>query len=625
MNTLIQTSAEQPRRDLLAKATRPSIFALIFIALTFACFALSPTADAANDSNTKLGKEALKENTTGTNDTALGYQVLKNNATGGANTATGSQALFSNIAGDANTAEGALALYWNTGSGNIALGASAGINLTTGDNNIDIGNDGVAGESGAIRIGDPDFHESIFLAGINPMTLQAPIEVVLVDPGTGQLGSADINSLPPGPQGSPGPQGPQGSPGPQGPQGQQGPQGPQGALGPQGSPGPQGPQGTQGNPGPAGSPGPQGPAGPQGPTGAGVVMTNPENTAVGDQTLAHNTAQGNTATGFKALNSNTTGDRNTANGDVALYENISGFYNTAIGAGALFSNITADSNTAVGYSALSLNQASSNTAIGSTALRQNTTGYGNTATGSAALSRSTGDRNTATGLVAMYNNSTGSDNTAIGFQTLNNNLTGSSNVAVGESAGYNQSTGSGNIYIGAGMRGLAGENNTCYIGSIWNQTSSGGTAVFINNAGKLGTTTSSRRFKEDIKPMNDASEALFALKPVTFRYKKAIDPEGVPQFGLIAEEVAQVNPQLVVRDKEGKVNTVRYEQINAMLLNEFLKEHKRVEAQEVTISDLKKDLGIVTAQLKEQAAEIQKVRGQLQVRQPRMSLARINP
>jgi hypothetical protein len=110
---------------------------------------------------------------------------------------------------------------------------------------------------------------------------------------------------------------------------------------------------------------------------------------------------------------------------------------------------------------------------------------------------------------------------------------------------------------------LAGENNTCYIGSIWNQTSSGGTAVFINNRGQLGTTTSSRRFKQDIKPMNDASEALFALKPVTFRYKKEIDRQGIPQFGLIAEEVEKVNPDLIVRYKEGKANTVRYEQINA--------------------------------------------------------------
>ena len=177
-------------------------------------------------------------------------------------------------------------------------------------------------------------------------------------------------------------------------------------------------------------------------------------------------------------------------------------------------------------------------------------------------------------------------------------------------------TGTGNIYIGAGMAGVAGENDTCYIRSIWGQTSSGGAPVFINSAGKLGTTTSSRRFKDDIKPMSDASEVLFALKPVTFRYKKEIDPQGIPQFGLIAEDVAEVNPQLVVRDKEGKVNTVRYEQINAMLLNEFLKEHEKVEIQQATIAELKKGMAVLTAQLKEQGAQIQKVSAQMEMSRP---------
>ena len=182
-----------------------------------------------------------------------------------------------------------------------------------------------------------------------------------------------------------------------------------------------------------------------------------------------------------------------------------------------------------------------------------------------------------------------------------------------------------NIYIGSGMGGVAGESGTCYIDSIFGQTSSGGTPVYINSAGKLGTTTSSRRFKEDIKPMDNASETLFALKPVTFRYKKEIDSQGIPQFGLIAEDVAEVNPQLVVRDEEGKVNTVRYEQINAMLLNEFLKEHKKVEEQDVTISDFRKDLGVLTARLKEQTAEIQKVSAQLEMRRPLTRVARSYP
>ena len=217
----------------------------------------------------------------------------------------------------------------------------------------------------------------------------------------------------------------------------------------------------------------------------------------------------------------------------------------------------------------------------------------------------------------------------MGYRALTYNTTGSNNVALGEvPAPIN--TGEHNIYIGAGDGGSAGESNSCYIGSIWGQTSSGGAAVFINSAGKLGTTTSSRRFKDDIKPMNDASEALFALKPVTFHYKKEIDPQGISQFGLIAEEVAEVNPQLVVRDKEGKVNTVRYEQINAMLLNEFLKEHKKVEAQQATIRQLKsnaekqeatisqitKEIGILTAQFKEQSAQLQKVSAQVGTSRP---------
>jgi hypothetical protein len=158
---------------------------------------------------------------------------------------------------------------------------------------------------------------------------------------------------------------------------------------------------------------------------------------------------------------------------------------------------------------------------------------------------------------------------------------------LGNQAGSNATTGSGNVYIGAGMAGVAGESNACYIKSIFGQTSAGGTAVFINSNGQLGTMTSSRRFKQKIRPMEGASEALFTLQPVTFSYKKGIDPAGTPQFGLVAEEVERVNPDLVVRNKEGKPYSLRYDQVNAMLLNEFLKEHKKVEEQEATITKLK--------------------------------------
>ena len=257
------------------------------------------------------------------------------------------------------------------------------------------------------------------------------------------------------------------------------------------------------------------------------------------------------------------------------------------------------------------------------ALNINTTGLSNTAHGWHALSANTaGGENTANGFKTLFNNTTGSYNTADGVQALEYNTTGSGNIALGFTAGSGVTRANNVISIG-----IAGQDvsDSCYIGRIFGATSSGGTAVFVNADGRLGTATSSKRFKEDIKPMNDASEALFAFKPVTFRYKKEIDRNAFPQFGLIAEDVADVNPQLVVRDKEGKVNTVRYEQINAMLLNEFLKEHKKVEEQQVTISDLKKDLGVLTAQLKEQATEIQKVSAQVEMRRPLTRVARSYP
>ena len=195
-------------------------------------------------------------------------------------------------------------------------------------------------------------------------------------------------------------------------------------------------------------------------------------------------------------------------------------------------------------------------------------------------------------------------------------LLGSGNTALGQGAGSKQTTGSGNVYIGVGVPGVAGESNSCYIASIFNQTSASGIPVLINSDNKLGTTTSSKRFKEDIKPMDNASEALLSLKPVTFRYKQEIDPERRGQFGLVAEEVDKVNPDLVVRDKEGKPYSVRYDAVNAMLLNEFLKEHRKNEERQATIAQLKSGMEALTATVKEQAAQIQKVSAQLQASKP---------
>jgi hypothetical protein len=336
----------------------------------------------------------------------------------------------------------------------------------------------------------------------------------------------------------------------------------------------------------------------------------------------------NTAEGQKALFSLTTGAANTAVGWFSLQSLTTGSFNTATGAGALLLN-TADNNTAFGAAALLSNTMGlNNTATGVSALANNTIGTSNTATGFNALfTNAIGNANTAFGDRALVQNTTGTNNTANGQGALGFNTTGTANTALGAQAGSNVTTANAVIAIG-----IAGENvsNSCYIGQIFGVTSSGGTAVFINSAGKLGTATSSRRFKEEIKPMDKASEALLALKPVTFHYKKDIDPQGIAQFGLVAEDVEAVNPDLVVRDNEGKVNSVRYDAVNAMLLNEFLKEHRKVQEQDrelheqaATIAQLKstvaqqqKGMEAVVAHIKEQAAQIQKVSAQLESSRP---------
>jgi myosin heavy subunit len=158
-------------------------------------------------------------------------------------------------------------------------------------------------------------------------------------------------------------------------------------------------------------------------------------------------------------------------------------------------------------------------------------------------------------------------------------------------------------------------DDTTWIKNVFASTAAA-RAVYVNGDDKIGTLSSSRRYKEEIKPMDKASEALFALKPVTFRYKKEVEPSGVLSFGLIAEEVAEISPDLITCDKDGTPETVRYEAVNAMLLNEFLKEHRKVQEQEVTISELKKAMETVVAQLKEQDSKIQKVSAQLATASP---------
>jgi hypothetical protein len=371
--------------------------------------------------------------------------------------------------------------------------------------------------------------------------------------------------------------------------------------------------------------------------GAGTLLisTGEQNTATGAGALLSNTTgANNTANGAFALFTNTTGQHNTANGDEALFSNTEGRYNTANGDEALFNNIVGNYNTANGAHALASNTIGrGNTASGFEALFANTTGNFNTAGGNAALgSNTTGESNTATGDNALFSNATGLGNTAVGAGALSDNTTGNFNTALGINAGGNVTT--GNNVIAIGHPG-ANVNDSCYIANIFGATvDPNALLVGIDSNGKLGTIASSKRFKEEIKPMDKASEALLSLKPVTFRYKNY---QNSPlRFGLIAEEVADVNPDLVARDNKGEIYTVRYDQINAMLLNEFLKEHNKVEEQQATITELKRDfqlvsawqqkeIQILSAQLKEQAAQIEKVSAQVDATKPLPRLVLNNP
>jgi hypothetical protein len=351
------------------------------------------------------------------------------------------------------------------------------------------------------------------------------------------------------------------------------------------------------------------------------------NTGVGAGALILNNGDSNTATGAAALLLNTSGNWNTAAGRYAMFSNDTGSYNDAFGGYALASNVDGAFNSAFGESALSQNVSGiNNTAVGQGALENNDFNGGGAGMA---------NFNTAVGAHALGGNIDGAANTAIGDSAFGDNLSGSHNTVIGWHAGPSVE-GNDNIYIGAtsGLPGGGSEDETirigdptfvsaCFIAGVSGQTASGGVGVFINGNGKLGTLTSSARFKEDIKPMDKASELIFSLKPVTFRYKKAIDASGIPQFGLVAEHVTKVNPDLVVLDKEGKPYTVRYEAVNAMLLNEFLKEHRQVQAQERTlreqdamIAELRNGLQSVVAQLKEQDSKIQRVSARLATASP---------
>jgi len=380
------------------------------------------------------------------------------------------------------------------------------------------------------------------------------------------------------------------------------------------------------------------------------------NTAEGSNALKNlTTGVGNTATGAHSLFANSAGNLNTATGAVALFSNTTGTQNTANGAFALFSNTIESFNTATGFQALFSNTGDGghyNVATGYQALFSNTTGRRNVAEGNTALysnlignfNVTVGDQalyslapptptngntggNTAIGWAAMASLISGGGNTVLSNSALVNTTDGFQNTALGYVAGQNLTTGNNNVYIS--NPSIDTESNTIRIGNVVgftdlygfqhaahtatfiagiNGTAVVGSNVVVDANGQLGTATSSARFKKNIKPMDIASDAILALKPVTFQYNS--DAKGTPQFGLIAEDVAKVNSDLVVRDRNGEIYSVRYEAVNAMLLNEFLKEHGKVEKLEATVAKQHKDFDAALADL---TGQIQKVSAQLQL------------
>ena len=359
------------------------------------------------------------------------------------------------------------------------------------------------------------------------------------------------------------------------------------------------------------------------------LTTGLSNTAFGANALFNvSSGNGNTAVGVDALYSDTTGYINTAVGVFSLFSNTTGIANTAVGVDALASNKAGLQNTATGSAALHANMnASNNTATGYNALFNNTAGNNNTAIGSLAMQgnagiQTTGSNNTASGYFALASDTTGANNTAIGGNALSNNTSGSNNIAFGHSAGVNLSTESNNIDIGntgavsdSGFIriGTIGTHNATFIAGIRDSPVGEAIAVGINAAGQLGVRGSSARFKENIKPMGRESEAIFALQPVSFRYKKELDPGSIPQFGLVAEDVEKVNPDLVARDDQGKPYTMRYDAVNAMLLNEFLKEHRNVEEQNCKLQEQGAMIARQQRQIEALTAGLQKVSAQLQL------------
>jgi hypothetical protein len=506
------------------------------------------------DEGTAIGYGALQANTIGNANTAVGCHALRRNIDGRLNTATGVNALEDNTSGNANTAFGIGALGGNvTGNNNTAagVGALSGFNSSGNDNTAtgayaldrtSTGSYNTANGSGALKYNS---------TGSNNV---ATGYQALSNNTTASYNTAD------------------------------------------------GFQALANNAG------------------------GDANTAIGGLALYNNSIGiANTASGYAALSSNQYGGYNVAAGAHALGANITGSYNTADGFRALSDNTNGDYNTADGVYALELNTSgSNNTAIGSEALLGNTTGSCNTATGYLALAvNTTGVNNTAVGTEALSNGQTGNENTAIGDSALEYISSGGTNIGIGYKAGYNLDKGNNDIYIGnqgTGCNFDPAESNTIRIGSVDNTScltnvastyiagiydaAVPGVPVVVDSCGHLGTCPSSQRYKQNIQDMADASDVLLSLRPVTYQYKPSLDPKGGHQFGLVAEEVDKLDPDLVVHDASHAIFTVRYEAVNAMLLNEFLKQHRKVETQNTEIQSLQQQNGSLADRLNELEAMV---------------------
>jgi hypothetical protein len=330
-------------------------------------------------------------------------------------------------------------------------------------------------------------------------------------------------------------------------------------------------------------------------------------TARGGQTPQPPPASENTWYGYQALFSDTTGGANSAFGYQALYSNTDGVFNDALGTQALYSVTSGIRNLGLGAFALNLlTNGDSNTAVGNASLINSGTVNFNAALGRRALFRCQGDQNIG-----------------LGFFTGSNNNGGGNNIYIGNVGPVPIGSESNTIRIGTQIPATATIGNPpveshpfpqhtdTYIAGIFGAATSLGVPVYIDASGKMGTTPSSQKFKQDIKSMDKASEAVLSLRPVTFHYKK--DSKSTPQFGLVAEEVAKVNPDLVARDGKGEIYSVRYEAVNAMVLNEFLKEHRKVEQLETKLAQQEKDF---TERLKEQDTKIQKVSDKVELTKP---------